>query len=206
MNHDENHDSKRRFFLTRVLPGCALACAGFPAAPVAAQAPSPVIGAGHRFDNPYDKNLTFRQFFMEKYRQTVEVIQAFSMSLGKAETLQMVKTYSEQKSLVFGNTRAQEVPSNDFATYINYFRDPGYQNLMTMQVVQDTPTVFEIRISECLWAATFQELKAQDIGYALVCHADYTWAEGFNPNIRLTRNQTVMQGHAFCNHRYTWEG
>jgi len=40
----------------------------------------------------------------------------------------------------------------------------------------------------------------------MVCHGDYAWAEGFNPDIKLVRDKTLMQGDSICNHRYVWQG
>ena len=77
---------------------------------------------------------------------------------------------------------------------------------MTFDIVEDTDTAFEMKVTECLTASTFLSLDAGYIGYAGVCWGDYAWAEGFNPKIKLIRDKTLMQGHAFCNHRYVMEG
>jgi hypothetical protein len=31
---------------------------------------------------------------------------------------------------------------------------------------------------------------------------DYYWPPAFNPNFRMERTKTLMQGHDECNHRY----
>ncbi len=160
----------------------------------------------HKFDMPYNEQLSFRDYYRLKYEETVKLIRDLTGELGKANLMQMIQTISEERSLVLADTRAQEVPANDFATFVGYFRDPAHQQTMTIQIVEDTQAAFAIRISECLFASTFQGLEAADIGYLWFCHADYTWAQGFNPGIRLVRSQTLMQGHACCDDRYTWEG
>ena len=40
------------------------------------------------------------------------------------------------------------------------------------------------------------------MGYYLSCGRDAAFAEGFNPDIRMTRTQTIMQGAAFCDFRF----
>ena len=75
-----------------------------------------------------------------------------------------------------------------------------------MEIVEDTEKAFELKITECIWASTFLNAKAGDIGYASVCFGDYAWAEGFNPKIKMIRDKTLMQGHELCNHRYVWLG
>jgi hypothetical protein len=49
------------------------------------------------------------------------------------------------------------------------------------------------------------EAKAGDLGFAAICYGDYNMATGFNPKVRMVRDKTLMQGHAYCNHRYLLE-
>ena len=74
------------------------------------------------------------------------------------------------------------------------------------QFLASEGAAFEMKVAECLTASTFLAQNAGDIGYALVCWGDYAWAEGYNPKIKLVRDKTLMEGHAYCNHRYIWTG
>jgi len=47
-----------------------------------------------------------------------------------------------------------------------------------MEIVEDTETAFEIKVTECIWATTFRQAEAGDFGYAAICFGDYAWAEG----------------------------
>jgi hypothetical protein len=62
-----------------------------------------------------------------------------------------------------------------------------------------------MKVTECLWAKTFREADAADIGYRCICRADYVTAKAFNPKLELVRDKTLMQGHACCNHRYVMQ-
>lgn len=88
-------------------------------------------------------------------------------------------------------------------TYVNQFRS-GYESTLTKEIVEDTEKAFELKVTECIWADTFLRAKAGDIGYAWVCWGDYSWAEGFNPKVKMIRDKTLMQGHDCCNHRYVY--
>lgn len=65
-----------------------------------------------------------------------------------------------------------------------------------MEIVENTDAAYELKVTECMWAATFLAAKAGDIGWASVCFGDYAWAKGFNPKIKLVRGKT----------RYIWTG
>ena len=61
---------------------------------------------------------------------------------------------------------------------------------------------FEIDVTGCRYAEFYKELGEPELGFLLVCGADFTTAEGFGPDIKLTRTQTIMQGASHCDFRY----
>ncbi len=108
--------------------------------------------------------------------------------------------------LKVGQDQAKRSPNTTFQTYVNTFKGPNYDTTLTMEIVEDTDTAFELKVSECIWADTFLRAEAAEIGFAAVCFGDYAWAQGFNPKIEMVRDKTLMQGHSICNHRYLWKG
>jgi hypothetical protein len=64
---------------------------------------------------------------------------------------------------------------------------------------QDT---FEIDVTGCRYAQFYKELGVPELGFLLVCSSDFPFAEGFGPDIKLTRTQTIMQGANHCDFRY----
>ncbi len=85
-------------------------------------------------------------------------------------------------------------------------RGAMFQNMMTHDIIERSEKAYEIKVTECLWAKTFQERKAEDIGYATVCYSDFSSAKAAHAKISLERTKTIMQGHGYCNHRWIWEG
>ena len=61
---------------------------------------------------------------------------------------------------------------------------------------------YEIDVTGCRYAQFYKELGEPELGFLLVCSADFTFAEGFGPDIELTRTQTIMQGANHCDFRY----
>jgi hypothetical protein len=72
--------------------------------------------------------------------------------------------------------------------------------------VEDTPTVWSIKIIECLWAKVFQEAGAAQYGYAAVCAGDVPYARAVNPQIDLELTATLMEGAPACLLRYYLKG
>ena len=158
------------------------------------------------FDNEFEKELTYRQFSANQYSAYIRLAKALSKDLGKDKTMELLKKYTAERMLRVGQAQAKSSPDVNFNTYVAMFRGPeGYKNTLTKEVMEDTDTAFELKVTECIWASTFLKADAGDIGYAGVCYGDYAWAEGFNPQIEMVRDKTLMEGAPYCNHRYIWK-
>ena len=81
-----------------------------------------------------------------------------------------------------------------------------WSDILTHDVIRDDDEVFEVKFTECLWAKTFREANASEIGYAGVCYQDYAMAKAYNPKMFLIREKTLMQGHDCCHFKWMMEG
>jgi hypothetical protein len=128
--------------------------------------------------------------------------------LGEDKAIEIIKTDTSDSALALGKGQAKAAEKNDFNTYVDMFRSPeNYKNTLTMKIIEDTEKAFELKVTECLFAAPYIEAGlVGDVGFAALCYMDYSWAKGFNENIKLIRDKTLVQGHDCCNHRYVWEG
>jgi hypothetical protein len=70
------------------------------------------------------------------------------------------------------------------------------------EVLSKTPDRCDINVTGCRYAQFYQEIGAPELGFLLVCSADFHMAEGFGPDVQLTRTQTIMQGASHCDFRY----
>lgn len=61
---------------------------------------------------------------------------------------------------------------------------------------------FAVDVKRCAYAEFYKALGEPELGFLMICTADVATAEGFGPDIRLTRTQTIMQGADHCDFRY----
>ena len=76
------------------------------------------------------------------------------------------------------------------------------EDALDYRVREQSQDAFEIDVAGCRYAEFYKELGEPELGFLLVCSADFAMAEGFGPNIKLTRTQTIMQGASHCDFRY----
>ena len=74
------------------------------------------------------------------------------------------------------------------------------------RMIEQSQDAFAFDVTACRYAEFYKELGEPDLGFLLVCSADFDMAEGFGPDIKLARTQTIMQGASHCDFRYTRSG
>ena len=193
----------RRRFISRIMPACAITCFGLYNGIAFGQPGEEKIieEVKHKFDNDFEKKISHRKLTAMRYREFISLAKDMKGEFGEERTIEFLKKRTAREMLDYGKKQAEKFGDNSFQKYIEQFRS-GYDKTLTMKIVEDTEKAFELEVTECLWASTFIDAKAMDIGYASICFGDYSWAEGFNPNIKMIRDKTLMQGHECCNHRY----
>lgn len=206
MKTEDGKNLNRRELLTRTAPACALGCLGLWKVPDALTASAALYAQEqevHKFDQPQDAQLTPRAVTRLQNSELMNFIRNVREAIGDDELIRLLKIHSTEVGRQAGERQKANSPDTEFQTFVATFRPPRYANSLTHEIVEDTEDVFELRVTECLWAAVFKEAGLDgDIGHAAVCHMDYTWPKAFNANFRMERDKTLMQGHDHCNHRY----
>ena len=155
-----------------------------------------------------DSHMSFQEVFDFAYKKLIPVLQGLAVEFGEEHFLDTLQKVAFECTLKAGQANASKLSRNDFAAFIDPGGEPSHfaKHVLTREIVDNGPPAFELKVTECLWAKTFREMGAADIGYALVCHTDFAEPQGFNPKITLVRSKTLMQGDDCCNHRFVWEG
>ena len=205
MKEEVKSGNSRRQFITKSVPACALTCLLGKEVFALTKSISTLDQqeSGHKFDQNYDKQLTFREFMRTRYGEAISLMKSLEKEMGKEKAIEFLKKTTTENWLKRGIAQSDRSPDNSLNTYVEQFRG-GYENTLTKEVVEDSEKAFELKVTECIWASTFLEANMGEFGYAWVCWGDYAWTRGFNPKIKLVGDKTLMQGHDYCNHRYIW--
>lgn len=210
MKKNTSQFQNRRQFLIGGFQGCALLC-------LASHSASYLIGQdtaekkspepAHIFDTQFPRSLTYKQMFHLRYSEFIKFARFMMKEVGEEKLINILKKQTEQRMLKYGREQSKKMSDTSLQAYVKQFKDPhNYKFSLRKEVVEDTEKVFELKVTECLWATTFLNNKAGKIGFAAICYGDYFWPRGFNPKIKMIRSKTLMQGFDCCNHRYIWEG
>jgi hypothetical protein len=152
-----------------------------------------------------DSGLTNERAFQFAYTNTlIPYLRALGKDMDPDAYLEQLREISSDRARELFSGFAEQLPSNDLDTFTAPYRDPDSQNanVLTIEIVEFSEDVCEYRVTECLWAKTFKDAGAADLGLACICHPDYAAIEAFNPEFEMVRDKTLMEGHDCCNHRY----
>jgi hypothetical protein len=147
----------RRRFLTQVMPACSFAClyagalSGMPASDGEHSAQSDV----HKFDAEFERTTTPRQRVTEGNRNLISFIKTLQKELDEEELIRLLKLNSAQIGREVGARQAKNAADTSFQTFVSTFRPPNYQDVLTLEIVEDTAKAFELRVTECVWASVY---------------------------------------------------
>ena len=193
----------RRRFLTQVMPACSLAClcAGRVGGDNAAEADTP--SGKHKFEVEFEQKTSMLKQVSQQNRGLIEFIKTLQTELDEDELVRLLNIYSAEVGRRVGKMQAERSPDTSFNTFTATFRPPRYEKALTHEITEDTDKVFQLRVTECVWAKVFRDAGLGGrIGHAAVCNMDYYWPTAFNEKFKMERTKTLMQGHDHCNHRY----
>jgi hypothetical protein len=133
----------------------------------------------------------------------IPLIKALQAELGKERANALVRTalgdtyrrYGEEFWRTKNEKNLGKAMASAFATYAR-------EDALDYRVIEQSEDAFEFDVTGCRYAEFYKELAEPELGFLLVCSADFPMAEGFGPDIKLTRTQTIMQGASHCDFRY----
>ena len=73
---------------------------------------------------------------------------------------------------------------------------------MEIELIEQSAERLSFNVVRCRYAEMYHALGLAELGASLSCRRDFALAEGFSPEIRLVRTQTLMQGAPFCDFRF----
>ena len=79
------------------------------------------------------------------------------------------------------------------------------EDALKIEVREQTDATYAFDVVRCRYAEMYKEMGLSDIGHLLSCQRDGTFCEGYDPRLKFSRTQSIMQGASHCNFRYTYE-
>jgi len=132
----------------------------------------------------------------------VPVIRVVSQRIGWDETLTVLKEVNQQEAFQRGRSMAEEMEQNGIEELVDEVAGWGCGGVWEMDVLEQTPTTYFFNVTSCPYYEKYLELELDEFGVYFSCCRDEPFARGFNPQLRLVRTKTIMEGADHCDFRY----
>jgi hypothetical protein len=134
------------------------------------------------------------------------LLRAFAAEIGQERTLVIVRTLIRDLARQHGAELARwigEQTIDAFARTLDRWSENG---ALEIKLLEQSPTELSFDVTRCRYAEMYRALGLADLGPSLSCQRDFALVEGFNPEIQLTRTQTIMEGASHCDFRFRLRG
>ena len=101
-----------------------------------------------------------------------------------------------------GAERAAQVGDDSLLAFSESAGDWRKGNALEIEILEQNAEHYDFNVTRCRYAEMYRSLGLAELGAVLSCNRDYSLVEGFNPEIKLERKQTIMQGAPCCTFRY----
>lgn len=133
----------------------------------------------------------------------VPLVKALQAELGDARANTLVRKALGDLYRGFGEEFWKAKNESDLGTAVaSAFKTYARDDALAYDVIEQAHDAFAFDVKRCAYAEFYKALGEPELGFLLICTADFATAEGFGPDVKLTRTQTIMQGASHCDFRY----
>jgi len=135
-------------------------------------------------------------------RILLPVVEALAKEFGRERVVSIVRDVIVEVARAQGKEIAAHMGDGSLRSLGTALQDWQKGDAYRMDVLEQTEERFSFNVTRCRYAEMYRALGIPEMGALLSCNRDFALIEGFNPDMRLTRTQTIMEGAPHCDFRF----
>jgi len=135
-------------------------------------------------------------------RILMPVLEALGREFGRDKVFAVARDTVVEVAREQGRQVAQKMGGNGLEDFARSMGDWTRGGALEMDVLAQSGEEYTFNVTRCRYAELYRALGISEVGALLSCNRDFSLIEGFNPDIELTRTQTIMQGASHCDFRF----
>jgi fumarate reductase iron-sulfur subunit len=132
----------------------------------------------------------------------VPLIKAFMDEFGREKAMEIASRVIESLAGESGRMLAQWAGGNSLEHFAKAAAVFSQGDASTSEIIEASPRRLALNTTRCRYVEMYKEHGWGEFGYLLSCGRDFAMIKGFNPRIKLTRTQTIMEGADFCDFHF----
>lgn len=135
-----------------------------------------------------------------------EIYETLVERFGRQAAAEVISHSVRRSAVAQARQFADKEPSGtNLETFADLYKHWTAEDALTIEVKTRDANAFDFDVKRCRYAEMYREMGLGDIGHLLSCNRDGAFCQGYDPAIKLTRTQTLMQGASHCDFRYRYE-
>ena len=135
-------------------------------------------------------------------RILIPVIESLGEAFGRDQVLGVVRETIVRIARQQGAGLSQQMGGDSLKHFVDSLAYWTRDDALEIDVIEQSEDILSFNVTRCRYAELYESLGIRDIGTIFSCARDFALIEGFNPDVSLTRTQTIMEGAPFCDFRY----
>jgi len=132
------------------------------------------------------------------------LLKGFIEEIGHDKTFEIASKVIKEDAILSGKKFAEVFSGNSLEVMLRIVQEVWAKDgTMIIENVSIDERTLSFDVTRCLYAELYQKLGIQNLGHLMSCSRDFPFMDGFNPNIRLNRTKTIMEGHPICDFHYS---
>ncbi|GAB0114906.1 L-2-amino-thiazoline-4-carboxylic acid hydrolase [Acidisoma sp. C75] len=145
---------------------------------------------------------------LERRKIEAELVQSIypvlAAELGEARARALLAQAIRAAAIASGRSFAGKTPGGpSLQAFQELFELWTRGDALRLEVLRADERHFDFNVRRCRYAETYHAMGLGEIGAILSCNRDGAFCEGYDPRIKLTRTQTIMEGASHCDFRFT---
>tara|TARA_B100000965_G_C19445810_1_gene692982 strand:+ start:255 stop:746 length:492 start_codon:yes stop_codon:yes gene_type:complete len=151
---------------------------------------------------------------IEKRKAQAEVIkpifEEMVSTLGKTKAKKILKNAIIKNAIDEGRVLREKSnktssKNNVIDQFIEVFENWKTGGALEINEIKKDNEIYHFDVTRCKYAEMYSKLGIKELGGILSCNRDSNFSKGFDKNLILERNQTIMEGSSCCTFRYKLE-
>jgi len=131
------------------------------------------------------------------------LIYGFAREIGEDRAMEIAQKVINNDAVLSGKTLAKEVAGNSLADLMKAVQQIWAKDgAMKIENITLNARSLSFDVTYCGYAEIYEKLGIRELGSLMSCSRDFAFMDGFNPEIKLERSKTIMQGDNICDFRY----
>jgi hypothetical protein len=131
------------------------------------------------------------------------LIKGFARKIGDSKAFSIAKKIICEDAVLSGKSLAQKYSGNSLEDLLKIVEEVWAQDgTLEIKNIRLNENTLWFDVTDCGYAKMYERLGIKELGSLLSCCRDFTFTDGFNPEIELIRTKTIMEGADICDFRY----